>query len=199
MLQQPCIIDHEGHMHNADCSHHPSQCLCPSVGWIWASIPNRPPAVSSGKWMLFLSAKSVDAVWAKVRSLLLENNLGYSAKVAPALHAGAAYLLCIYTQDHDDIADVFRVLKAIRKSGLSSQAIHYKTDDATYRGEYCINPSGVNSGKKLVSKYSSPKVTKEGRLVLLENNIGPAVRTLLSLLHYCIYVCMYLCMYRTLS
>ena len=175
MQKQACIIDREGFLHKADCSHQPSQCLCPCVNWIWATIPGHPPG-NSGKWMLFLSAKSVDVVWTKVRSLLLHNQLGYCAKVAPALHARTAYLLCIYTQDHENYADVFRVLKAIRQSGLSSQAIHYKTDEATNRGEYSFKTSGTTSGKKLVSKYTSPKVTRGGRLVLLENNIGPTVR-----------------------
>ena len=174
MQKQLCIIDQECHLHNANCSRQPSQCFCPNVNWIWARVPGHPPAERSGKWMLFPSVKGVDAVWTKVKSLLADNQLGGCAKVAPAVHAGSAYLVCIYTRDHDDIADVFRVLKEIRQSGLYSRAISYKTDDATYRGEYSSTASGAISGKKLVSKYSSPQVTSEGWLTLVENNIGPA-------------------------
>ena len=193
MQQQLCIIDDEENLHNANCSHQPSQCFCHNVNWIWARVLGAPRAVRSGKWMLFLSNKNVDAVWTQVKSLLAENQLSYCAKVAPAVHAGAAYLVCIYTQDHDDIADVFRVLKAIRSSGLMmSRAIHYKTDEATYRGEYASTSSGVFLGKKLVSKYSSPQVTSEGRLTLIENNIGPAVRKHASSVYIYFYIHTYI-------
>jgi hypothetical protein len=153
------IIDNEEHSHDENCSHQPSQCFCHNVKWIWASVPGRPPSVHSGKWMLFPSNKNVDTVWTQVKSLLVANQLGYCAKVSPA--SRAKYLVCIYTQDHDDIADVFRVLKAIRSSGLSFGAIYYKTDEATLRGEYS------STSKKPVWKFSSPAVISGGRLTLV--------------------------------
>ena len=94
-------------------------------------------------------------------------------------------IIKIYTDDHEDVADVMRVLTNIRQSRLSIAALHYKTDDATLSGVYSNDPSsGVPIKKKhrneKVSKYTSPKVETTGTdwlkgIKLLLNNIGPQV------------------------
>jgi len=92
-------------------------------------------------------------------------------------------LICIYTDDHENVADVFRVLVSLRQNRLSLAAVHYKTDEATISGVYAISTSETSEKKhrnSRVSKYTSPKVEATGAdwmkgIKLILNNIGPKV------------------------
>lgn len=166
------ILDPEIHLHEIDCPKLPSKCYCSRVSWIWASLPDRPSPTNSGKWMLFPSADYVDNNWNRVKDLLCDRRIGSCAKVSTAAHANKNFLICIYTDDHNNIPDVFRVLKAVRQSRLSLQSISYKTDDATYQGIYASNSKALP-----VSKYTSPKVID--KLSLIENVIGPTQKVII--------------------
>lgn len=108
-------------------------------------------AERSGKWLIFVPVDQVDEAWEKVKRATEEGLLGGSAKVATAKpNANAAdpsvKVICVYTYDSDDQADVRRVRNELRKLGFT-KPMPYKTDEATYAGHYAVK------GNRRISKY----------------------------------------------
>ncbi len=104
-----------------------------------------------GKWLLFAPVAQVDEVWAKIKQATEAGLLGSLAKVATAMPSPLATnparrLICVYTYDWTDVADVRRVRSQLRDFGFVAK-IQYKADDDTRAGSY----SG--QGKKPISKY----------------------------------------------
>eukprot|EP01116_Phalansterium_solitarium_P019043 TRINITY_DN5211_c0_g1_i2.p1 TRINITY_DN5211_c0_g1~~TRINITY_DN5211_c0_g1_i2.p1 ORF type:complete len:160 (-),score=11.67 TRINITY_DN5211_c0_g1_i2:78-557(-) len=86
-----------------------------------------------------------------------QGGLGHSAKVATAKPYPMARnpdkkLICVYTNDHNDEQDVFRVAAGLRKVAHYPETMSYKTDDATLSGVY------RHTGHTSVSKYRDPYV-----------------------------------------
>jgi len=104
------LVDHEEGLHLSSCNREPSKCLCTFVSWIWASKPNHPDSVrsgkcmdnllicflcvmlknylhyfSTGKWMLFPSSQYVDETWNKVKTLLAAGKLGIKLNNNPII------------------------------------------------------------------------------------------------------------------
>lgn len=137
--------------------------------------------------MLFVGSEKVDDAWFKVVDLLAEGSLGTCAKVAPRSNVrDDLHLICVYTEDHEDVEDVFRVLMALRRSGIecaSDRTLNYKTDEATYAGVYASNSSAQHAGfaaatagphkNHKVSKYTSPGFRGNRNVRLVMNNVGP--------------------------
>ena len=109
--------------------------------------------VNGGKWLLFVLRDEIDGIWAAVERLMADGNLGSSAKVSTAMAAenrgssatGVQHVICVYTYDWRDEADVMRVRDALRSIGFN-QPIPYKADADTRAGNYA-------GGEKKVSKY----------------------------------------------
>lgn len=103
--------------------------------------------LTSGKWMLFPTPSSVDAIWSRVAKATLDGSLGIAAKVATDHHSSGSgngnhsaddgdiddgidggigsannpkpeRVICIYTANAWCKPDVFRVLTALEKLGL---------------------------------------------------------------------------------
>jgi hypothetical protein len=96
--------------------------------------------VNSGKWLVFVNIKNVDAVWGKIKLATENGLLGESSKVAtakPNPNAGKSNLkvICVYTYDYTDKDDVLRIRNELRKIGIINK-IPYKTDNATREGRY---------------------------------------------------------------
>jgi len=105
----------------------------------------------SGKWLVFVDAKNVDEVWAKIKKATEEGKLGSGAKVATAKPNPNAInpdtkVICVYTYDWTDEEDVKRVRKELRKLGITNK-IPYKADKDTRSGKYRI------TGHTRISKY----------------------------------------------
>jgi hypothetical protein len=181
------ITDTEGRYHGTACARMPSSCFCPYVSWIWARMTDTVETTSAGragKWMLFPNSGQVDEAWRSTVELLSSGRLGHCAKVAPVSHVNnGCHLICVYTNDYENIPEVFRVLHALRQLDLpcTKKALHYKTDDATYAGIYNSDSAASRAGfdkaapkrhkNFKVSMYSSPAVVA-GSVVLLRNNVG---------------------------
>ncbi len=111
--------------------------------WIVEDAPEiRPDAVDdelAGKWLIFLPADEVDAVWRRVRDATAEGDLGISAKVSTAKPNPDArddrYVVYVYTADWRDEEEVMRVREALRALGVEDR-IGYKRNLETFRGEY---------------------------------------------------------------
>ena len=97
----------------------------------------------SGKWLIFVHKSQIDQVWKKVKAALKNGELGRSAKVStrrpsPFAADPDTHVICIYTYDSDDIADVQKIRQKLRELGVL-QKIPYKTDQATREGKYIIH------------------------------------------------------------
>ena len=111
--------------------------------WIYAEDPKRAGRQANpevvGKWLVFVQAADVDAVWEKVSAATLSGQLGLAAKVATAwqnpLARSSKRVICVYTYDFSDHEDVARVLVALRDLGFKER-LSYKTDFDTLAGRY---------------------------------------------------------------
>ncbi|KAH6890956.1 hypothetical protein B0T10DRAFT_595013 [Thelonectria olida] len=112
--------------------------------------------VRAGKWMLFCPPAEVNEVWEIVAKATANNELGIAAKVAPRPiedDSRKDRLICVYTTDFTDRADVGRVLQKLRELRLveaRGRYIYYKPDVFTYLGISSGNLWGLKA-----SIYSS--------------------------------------------
>jgi hypothetical protein len=105
----------------------------------------------SGKWLIFVDPKDVDDIWLEIKKATEEGKLGSSAKVAtakpnPLAGKSRQKVICVYTYDWRDEADVKRVREELRKIGITNK-IPYKADEDTLSGKYRI------AGHTKISKY----------------------------------------------
>lgn len=94
----------------------------------------------AGKWLVFVLPGEVDALWTSIASAVQAGHLGPAAKVStrlrdPAFAHQREHVICVYTEDARDEADVRRVRDALRRIGIT-ESIPYKTDDQTLAGLY---------------------------------------------------------------
>ncbi|KAF4774702.1 hypothetical protein HER10_EVM0002567 [Colletotrichum scovillei] len=117
--------------------------------------------IKAGKWMLFCQPKDVNEVWNVIASATANNELGIAAKVAPwnpytDPTGRKDRIVCVYTADFSDMADVTRVLRRLRELKLveaMGRPIYYKPDAFTYLGIASGNHWGLKA-----SIYSSRDV-----------------------------------------
>lgn len=79
--------------------------------------------------MIFPTPSEVNEVWFVVAHATANNQLGICSKVAPDDGDDrSARLICIYTNDFKDMADVSRVLLKLKDLGLAQKGtgIYYK-------------------------------------------------------------------------
>ena len=93
-----------------------------------------------GKWLVFMPSAEVDAVWSQIVTALEAGKLGDQVKVStarPSQYATSSEeeVICIYTYDGDDEADVWRVRESLRDMGFT-QRLGWKSDQATREGRY---------------------------------------------------------------
>jgi hypothetical protein len=110
--------------------------------YVWAFCPARKKRSSNsgGKWLVFVPSAEVDSWWSKVRSAVEAGQLGPVAKVSTAYDNALSVsaklrVVCAYTADWEDEADVRRVLAGLRELGVNWR-LTYKTNEATRAGRY---------------------------------------------------------------
>ena len=116
------------------------------VWWLWAHGPTRTPATGyCGKWLLFSPPETVAETWGRVRDATEAGKLGHLAKVATGKWGPSErVVICVYTADCRDLADVTRVLAELRAMGFGGR-LNYKEDAATYAGVYAGDRRGPAS------------------------------------------------------
>ena len=92
-----------------------------------------------GKWLIWIQNSAIDATWQRIKIETEAGRLGISAKVSTAApnprgNAGT-HVICVYTYDYEDKADVDRVRQLLREMGFANK-IPYKTNKATHEGKY---------------------------------------------------------------
>jgi len=130
----------------------PSEVI--EVYWLYAirqkgTYPK--PTPRSGKWLIFVDRNDNDAVWATIKEATEAGRLGGSAKVAttkpnPYATDPKTNVICVYTYDWTDEADVRRIRTELRSLGIT-QKIPYKADADTLRDKYRV------TGHRRISKY----------------------------------------------
>ena len=122
--------------------------------WIFAErqVGQYPEATDrSGKWLVFVPLEKIDAVWERIKQATEKGRLGDSAKVATARTNPNAVdqdkkVICVYTYDWHDRADVMRIREELRTLGIAWK-IPYKADADTEAGRYRV------AGHTRISKY----------------------------------------------
>jgi Domain of unknown function (DUF1917) len=104
--------------------------------YLHATGSSQVPVRRPGNWLIFVSRSRVDALWEAVRRAVESGRLGQAAKVSTALPDPLSpdskkHVICVYTADEDDPADVRRVREGLRQLGITWK-IPYKSD-ATVR------------------------------------------------------------------
>ncbi|KAJ3158385.1 hypothetical protein HDU86_002851 [Geranomyces michiganensis] len=102
--------------------------------------------VLSGKWLVFRSLKAIDKMWNRISRATVAGTLGTAAKVAPRSDNGTCHVVCIYTRDYTDAADVARVRDALRRLGVTERIV-YKPDLYTRCEIYKRNPWGIKPSR----------------------------------------------------
>jgi hypothetical protein len=130
----------------------PSKETAPFFLWAFARDVRYPaPTKRSGKWLIFVPRTEVNEVWPKIREALNAGRLGACAKVStarpnPDSPDPSRHVICVYTYDSDDAADVNRVRASLRELGCI-RGLNYKTDADTEAGRYKVR------GHDRISKY----------------------------------------------
>ncbi len=91
-----------------------------------------------GKWLIFVRRGSVDEVWERIRQATEKGQLGIAAKVStsrPSGYKSQNHVICVYTYDFRDKANVGGVVKRLREMGITGK-LYYKSDQATLNGVY---------------------------------------------------------------
>lgn len=117
--------------------------------WVYA-IPDSfilevmPLAKNVGKWCIFVHCDDLSLFWINVRSATRAGLFWKGSKVSTdygrkifSLNNPKAnpdeHVICVYTYDYQDAADVMRVRDALYGIGID-QPLGYKTDDDTASG-----------------------------------------------------------------
>lgn len=102
----------------------------------------------SGKWLIFLSNETIDRYWLLIHLSLAMWQLGRVAKVTTGLKKpGKDHVICVYTYDYADRADVMRIRQTLYDLGIH-RPIVYKSNEQTRQGLYGANfgPPDFRSG-----------------------------------------------------
>jgi hypothetical protein len=94
--------------------------------------------VRAGKWMLFCNIHTVDEVWGIVAKATANNELGIAAKVATRREDDYRQerIVCVYTSDFANKADVERVATKLKQLGLvpaRGKPLYYKPGQSSTR------------------------------------------------------------------
>lgn len=110
--------------------------------WVGVAGPNAQPfpGEHSGKWLIFVSLEHLEDVWQKVWQATLDGKLGPYSKCGTAKNvsgsgSGNSRVICVYTYDHRDQADVERVRQGLREIGVQ-RSIPYLSDREAHDGVY---------------------------------------------------------------
>ena len=124
--------------------------------WIRAKSPRQFTQTGRiGKWMIFPLKEHLDDIWPKIAKATEAEQLGIAANTStdrtnPNSVSPKTGLVCVYSYDSDDVADVKRVLEQLRALGFNDR-LNYKEDEQTLQGNY-------GSG---VSLFTSPPDSRD--------------------------------------
>ena len=136
--------------------------------------------------MVYVAPDHVDAVWARVAEMVRAGELGPLAKAATAWAPPGRpdprdhHVMIVYAADWRDIADVRRILRALRAAGIGTEWLHFKRNLETESSAY------LKLGRRGVSVWNatpggdviSTKWVTGERLIVTEENAVEVVATI---------------------
>lgn len=154
--------------------------------WIHAFPENSNVTIDAervGKWLIHLGCQQVSHCWSRVREATEHGRLGISAKVAtdwgtdndPAGPFKSQHVVCVFTRDYRDRADVLRVAKELRVvDAVRRQVLQYKPDLMTLSGFFSGNTPGSIAIYECAPSYTelSPREDAFELLRQLESRRG---------------------------
>lgn len=111
-------------------------------GWLQFDNPATPERllddignIAAGKWLLYRAPEAIDDLWPQLKESVQAGRLGISMKASTPVTGvqEAAGLICVYTKDWRDIADIRRVVAGLRALGITDR-LYYKADAQTLIG-----------------------------------------------------------------
>jgi hypothetical protein len=157
----------EFHQQLLDCCTGEQECCS---GWVYARRLRGEyykETERSGKWMIFPLCEDAVSVWKKIASSVENGDMGRSAKITTSRKKETC-VICIYTYDSDDKADLLRLLQNIRGLKINLRAI-YKEDRETRAGNYEGIANMFEGKERRVETTRSPSkwYAREGQIELL--------------------------------
>ncbi|KDQ16414.1 hypothetical protein BOTBODRAFT_106952 [Botryobasidium botryosum FD-172 SS1] len=98
--------------------------------------------IRTGKWLVFAPPADVDALWSRIGNATHAGTLGTAAKVSPR-NGNENHVICVYTANYMDNADVDRVRVGLQRLGVK-KTITYKPDIYTCCRVYKGNAWGIS-------------------------------------------------------
>lgn len=91
----------------------------------------------TGKWCIFRTAQEVDETWLRICEAFSRGEILAAIASTPmqAAQHGGSYVICVFTGDWQDEADVMATRDKLRSLGIT-EALSYKRDIETFRGVY---------------------------------------------------------------
>lgn len=101
--------------------------------WIYSNAKtNFSSTNTSGKWCIILSSTEINSAWSIINSLVNSCKLIF-AKVSTKKFNKSSYIICVYTNDYNDIQEVFNTRHVLRENGFT-QELYYKRDIDSING-----------------------------------------------------------------
>lgn len=113
----------------------PMPQTCTDEPWIWSKDSFHEGKVRHvGKWLIFVDPSHINGQWVAIDLATSMKELGVEAKVTTAFEVlDGHHVICVYTVDWRDEADVMRVREYLRRLGFTD-TLFYKRDDDTRAG-----------------------------------------------------------------
>jgi len=101
----------------------------------------------NGKWLIYRRRDLVDGAWniiarAVYSGLLSCTSVKVATSASDPFNPSGQHVICCYTKDFRDVADLKRVREELRQIGFKGK-IGYKADCYTYCDIYAKNPCGI--------------------------------------------------------
>lgn len=107
--------------------------------FIWSRRRDFWSTAASGKWCIVREAHAIDALWEQVRVAVLAGRFPAAlvSSSAQALAHGGTFVICLFTPDWRDTADVMAARAFLRELGVLED-IGYKRDIDTANNVYGV-------------------------------------------------------------
>jgi hypothetical protein len=146
-------------------------CTAPKgAHWVHAFSPTDTADLDPllvGKWLIYISCQHVGYCWPRVRDATESGSLGIQAKIstdwgkahdlmgmiAEGLGGWRDHVICVYTSDWHDRADVARVGSRLAEiDAVRTQILRYKPDAFTFGGTW----AGSSPGEVAIYSMKKP-------------------------------------------
>lgn len=102
--------------------------------------------VLGGKWLIYADSSKIDSLWERVIRMLCLDGKGSQAKVSGRKEGEDSHVICVYTDDYTQLAEVKALRDALRAIGVKWR-IGFKTDAYTHLDIYAGNSWSIRPSR----------------------------------------------------